>query len=112
MQNYLDEFTARGVRVVALSVDLPEVTRKHCQKQGYTYTFLSDPKAEVIRRYDLLHAGGGPSGDIARPAEFLIDPSGTIRWVKLTDDYRVRARPEAILKVIDELAAASPPPRQ
>ena len=112
MQKHLDEFTTRGVRVVALSVDLHEVTRKHCQKQGYTYTFLSDPKAEVIRRYDLLHADGGPNGDIARPAEFLIDPSGTIRWVNLTDDYRVRARPEEILKVIDELAIASPPTRQ
>jgi hypothetical protein len=41
------------------------------------------PKAEAIRRYDLLHGGAGPkSTNIARPAEFFIDPSGTIRWVK------------------------------
>lgn len=96
------------MRVVAISVDPPEVTRGHTRKQGYTYTFLSDPKAEVIRRYDLLHPNGSPEGkDIARPAEFLLDPSGTIRWANLTEDFHVRARPEQVLKAIDELGLAS-----
>lgn len=111
MQNHLEDFNRRGVRLVAISVDPPGVTHQHCQKQSYTYTFLSDPKAEVIRRYDLLHAGGGPNGDIARPAEFLIDPSGTVRWVNLTEDYRIRARPEEILRVLDELSGSPSSPR-
>lgn len=86
------------MRPVAISVDAPEVSRDLRQKAGYTYTFLSDPKAEVIRRYDLLHAGGGIHGqDIARPAEFLLDASGVVRWVNLTEDYRVRARPEQMI---------------
>jgi peroxiredoxin len=64
---------------------------------------LSDPKADVIRRYDLLHRGAGRKGtDIARPAEFLIDSSGTIRWVNLTENIAVRARPEQVLKTFDE----------
>ena len=103
-------FTSRGVRLVAVSVDSPEVTRNHAEKQGYDFTLLSDPKAEVIRRYDLLHAGAGPRGaDIARPAEFLIDPTGTVRWVNLTDDYRVRASAEQLLKALDEVGLAAPP---
>ena len=36
--------------------------------------------------------------DIARPAEFLIDSSGTVRWVNLTENYMVRARPEQVLE--------------
>ena len=88
-----------GVRPVAISVDTPERTRELCAKAGYTYTFLSDPNAGVIRRYDLLHRGAGPNGhDIARPAEYLLDASGTIRWQNLTEDYRVRARPEQIIE--------------
>jgi peroxiredoxin len=88
-----------GVRPVAISVDTPETTREFCAKAGYTYTFLSDPNAEVIRRYDLLHRGAGPNGhDIARPAEYLLDASGAIRWLNLTEDYRVRARPEQIIE--------------
>jgi len=107
-EQHLTELTARGVRVVAISVDPPEVTRQHCEKQGYTFTFLSDPNAEVIRRYDLLHPKAHRGQDIARPAEFLLDPSGTIRWENLTEDYRVRARPEQVLKAMDELGIGSP----
>jgi peroxiredoxin len=96
----LDKFHEVGIRPVAISVDTPEVTRDLCEKAGYTFTFLSDPKAEVIRRYDLVHAGAGINGqDIARPAEFLLDSSGTVRWVNLTENYWVRARPIHILEV-------------
>ncbi len=88
-----------GVRPVAISVDTPELSRKLSAKAGYTYTFLSDPKAETIRRYDILHRGAGQDGqDIARPAEYLLDASGTIRWLNLTEDIRVRARPEQIIE--------------
>jgi peroxiredoxin len=87
------------VRPVAISVDTPEESATLCKKAGYTYTFLSDPGAEVIRRYDVLHPGAGVDGkDIARPAEFLLDSAGVVRWMNLTEDIRVRARPEEILK--------------
>jgi peroxiredoxin len=103
-QQRLSDFDARGIRVVAVSVDTPEINRRQRQKLGCTFTFLSDSKAEVIRRYDLLHAGAGPKGaDIARPAEFLIDSTGTIRWVNLTENIAVRARPEQVLKTFDEM---------
>ena len=93
-----------GIRPVAISVDTPEVSRDLCQKAGYTFTFLSDPKAEAIRRYDLVHAGAGENGqDIARPAEFLLDSSGTVRWVNLTENLWVRARPEQIIEVAKTL---------
>ncbi len=96
------------MRVIGISVDPPEINREHCRKQGTTFTFLSDTGAEVIRRYDLLHAGAGPNGtDIARPAEFLIDASGTVRWMNLTESFAVRARPEQVLKAVDDLGIAS-----
>jgi peroxiredoxin len=105
-QQRLSEFDSRGLRVVAISVDPPEISKRHCQKMGFTYRFLSDPKAEAVRRYDLLHPGAGPRGaDISRPAEFLIDPTGTIRWVNLTENAAVRARPEQVLKAFDRGSA-------
>ena len=89
--------------MVAISVDTPEINRRQRQKLGYTYTFLSDPKAEAIQRYDVLHRGAGPNGtDIARPAEFLIDSSGIIRWVNLTENLAVRARPEQVLEAFKQ----------
>lgn len=89
---------------MAISVDSPAESKDLCRKAGYTYPFLSDPNAEVIRRYDVLHKGAGMNGrDIARPAEFLIDSAGTIRWINLTGDIRVRARPDEILQAAKSL---------
>ena len=83
---------------MAISVDEPSVSEDLRHKAGYTFTFLSDPEAAVIRRYDLLHTGGGPDGhDISRPAEFLVDHSGTVRWENFTEDIRVRARADQML---------------
>jgi peroxiredoxin len=94
----LESFNQAGIRPVAISVDSPGVSRDLMQKAGYTFTFLSDPNAEVIRRYDLVHAGAGENGrDIARPAEFLVDGTGTVRWLNLTENYWIRARPDDIL---------------
>lgn len=52
----------------------------------------------MIRRYELLHPGGGPDEtDISRPADFLIDRSGTVRWENFTEDIRVRPRAAELL---------------
>ena len=89
---------------MAISVDSPEVSRDLSKKAGYTFTILSDPNTEVIRRYDLLHVGGGPDGhDIARPAEFLVDSSRVVRWTNFTEDVRVRARAEEMLAAAKSL---------
>jgi peroxiredoxin len=83
---------------VAISVDAPEVSRNLVNKAGYTFPVLSDPNTEAIRSYHLLHKGGGPEGsDIARPAEFLVDSAGVVRWENFTEDLRVRARADEML---------------
>jgi len=69
--------------------------------RGYTFPFLWDPNADTIRQYGVLHPkGGGRAKTITRPAEFLVDATGTMN---LTDDIRVRARPESVLMAIDRL---------
>jgi peroxiredoxin len=103
-QHRIAEFDARGIRIVAISVDPPEINRRQIQKLGFRFPLLADTKAEVIRRYDLLHAGGGPKHtDISRPAEFLVDSNGTVRWVNLTESAVVRARPEQLLRAFDTI---------
>ena len=100
IQQNIEQLNAQGIRPVAISVDTPEASHNLAQQQGYTFPILSDPNVEAIRRYDLVHAGAGEGGhDISRPAEFLIDSSGTVRWVNLTENYWIRATPEKILEV-------------
>jgi peroxiredoxin len=98
IQKNLGQFSAVGIRPVAISVDTPDESRDLCRKAGYSFTFLSDSNLDTIRRYDLVHKGQGENGhDIGRPAEFLVDTSGTVRWRMLTENFWVRARPEQIL---------------
>ena len=83
-------------------MDTPEQSEHLRATAGYTFPILSDAQDEVIRRWDLVHPHGGVDGaDVARPAEFLIDASGKVRWVNLTADIRVRARPEQVLQAFD-----------
>ena len=106
----MSEFGKLGIRVVAVSVDPVEVNHMLGEKAGLTFPLLSDPEKKVIRTYDLLHIRGGPQGvDIARPAEFLIDRLGTVRWVNLTDDFRVRARGDEVLRAANTLGLGAHP---
>ena len=100
----MSELQAAGIRPVAISVDAPVVSRELSRNAGYTFPILSDPDTQAIRAYDLVHKGAGVDGhDIARPAEFIVDPSGTVRWVNMTESYWVRARPEQILAAAKSL---------
>lgn len=98
----LPEFNARKIRVVAISVDAPNVSQHLRQIAGYSFPILSDEKLSVIRQWDLLHSHAGIDGaDIARPAEFLLDSNRKVIWRSLTDDYLVRVWPEEVLKASD-----------
>ena len=88
-QKNLNKFNDAGIRIVGISVDDTEQTRKYMvQEAGYAFTFLSDPKLEAIGRYDLVHVKELASGrDIARPVEFLVDSSEAIRWRMVTENF-------------------------
>jgi peroxiredoxin len=71
------------VRILAISVD----DRAHArevweQVLARHFTVLSDPGAQVIRKYGILHAHGGraPNNDIALDTTLFIDQKGIERW--------------------------------
>ena len=107
-QKELPEFEKRGIRVVAISVDSPEINQPHRQKMGFTFPLLSDVGGVVIRKYDLLHAHAGPHHeDISRPAEFLVNREGVVQWRNLTEVLNVRPWPQHVLKAFDGTVGAS-----
>ena len=94
--------------MIAISVDSPADSENLRRSQGYTFPILSDAHEDVICRWDLVHVHGRRDGaDISRPAEFLIDSSGKVRWVNLTEDFVVRARPEEALAAFDAMNKSS-----
>jgi peroxiredoxin len=93
MQQRLKDFDDAGIQVAAISVDAPDESRVLAEAKGYSFTLLSDPDMKMITQYDLVD----PIDAVARPAEFLVDATGIVRWRNLTNSVYVRATPDQVL---------------
>jgi peroxiredoxin len=98
LQSRIHDIRSLDAEVLAISVDPPEDSREVVRALGLEFPVLSDTDGTVMDAFGVRHAGGGLSGDIARPALFILDRSGRVVWRDLTDNWRVRARPEPILE--------------
>jgi peroxiredoxin len=104
LQLHLDAFRRRDAALIAVVVDPVEKNAEVVARLGLGFPILADPDLTVVDRYDLRHVGGYPGGaDIARPATFVLDAAGIIRWRDLTENYRERPSPTAILAALDAL---------
>jgi peroxiredoxin len=102
LQARIDEFEAVGARIIAVSPDSEIQNAEVARNLGVTFPILSDSDLEATRALGLLHEGGAPPpsfSDIPRPAVFIVR-DGTIRWRALTDNWRVRVRPDALLEAL------------
>jgi peroxiredoxin Q/BCP len=96
-----NRFTAAGAEIIAISVDNQDKNRELSDKLKLPFAVLSDADHKVIDAYDLYN----PDGKIAKPAVFVIDKSGVVRWTFFDEDYRVRAMNDAILSELAKLNA-------
>lgn len=104
LQSRITEFEASGTRIVAVSPDSNDESAEVVRRLGLSYPILSDPDLDLTRALGLVHEAGGPGGqDIPRPATFIV-VDGRIVWRDLTDNWRVRPKPDEILEVIDGLS--------
>lgn len=98
LQENLDEFRRRDVKVLAVSVDHKYALRTYAEKRGYDFDLLADfwPHGEVAGRYGVLDTSDG----YARRASFFIDSTGILRsridaplgQARLFEDYRAALR--------------------
>jgi peroxiredoxin len=90
-----------GTELVAVSVDPVADNKRVTDQLGLEFPILADESRSVVTDYGVLHVGGGIGGrDIARPAILLIGPDGTVMWRYLTENWRVRIRPEKLIAVV------------
>ena len=68
------------MQVVAVVAQSSEAVRTYIEETGLPFNILIDQKREVLKAYGVWHAFGMFSWNIARPALFLIDRSGAIRY--------------------------------
>ena len=81
-------------------MDPVEQNAKVVQELQLSFPILADTERRVLGAYDLRHDGESPDGAIARPATFVIDRDGVVRWRDLTDSYRLRPSPDDVLAAV------------
>ena len=72
------------------------------------FSVLSDPGAQVIRRYGLLHAHGGGSEDIALDTSLLVDEKGVERWRQVSQTLPDLPKAAEVVARIRETFTAKP----
>lgn len=92
-------FKAEGTEIIAISVDKPEKNSELAKKLKVPFPVLSDPDHKVIDAYDLLNA----AEQIAKPAVFILDRKGIIRWSFLNEDYKIRPFNDALLAELKKI---------
>ena len=104
MQSRLEEIRALGAEVLALSADTPQENHKLAESAGLEFSLLSDQQGTALDAFGVRHASGSiDGGDIARPGIFIVGRDGNIVWRFLTDNWRVRVRPETIIRQLKAL---------
>jgi signal transduction histidine kinase len=92
-----------GVRVVAVSVDPPEVSARFKAGLAADFTFLSDARGELLSRLGLLHRRGYGGRDLSVPASVLVDRQGVIRWIFRPELGHLRMTPEDLFDALERI---------
>ena len=104
------EIEKRGYRVAALSYDSPAILQAFTARRQIAFTFLSDPKSEVIDLYKLRdpqYRPGSRAYGVPRPVIFILDRNGDIKAKLYEESFKVRPPVAAIISSLDELGKGS-----
>ena len=74
------EYLSLGVQVVAIVTQRSEKVRRFIEDTGLPFNILVDDSREVVKAYGVWHPVGFDAWNIARPALFLVDRQGIIRY--------------------------------
>ncbi len=97
------------MQVVAIVAQRSEVVRRYVEDRGLPFNILIDDGRGVIKAYGVWHPVGLDAWNIARPALFLIDRAGTIRYSFIGRNQEDFPSHEQILAELDKLPDASSP---
>jgi peroxiredoxin len=107
-KNDLPFFREVGARVVAISADPPEVTRRRFERFGlFGFPVISDLENRVAQAYQVFRgAQDGKTEDRLLHATFIIDRHATVQWVNV-GDAPFRSNP-ALLYILAKIEGRLP----
>ncbi|MCL5129300.1 peroxiredoxin-like family protein [Algibacter sp. L4_22] len=121
LQTELPSFKAEGANLLALTPELPDKSMTTKEKNKLEFEVLSDVGNKIAKAYGVvyrltkelaesyqtgfdLHAYNGDSSDeLPLAATYIINQKGVIVYAFLDAEYRNRAEPKDIIKVLKSL---------
>ena len=94
------------MQVVAIVAQSPEAVRRFIEETGLPFNILVDESRAVVKAYGVWHAIGLAAWNIARPALFLIDRSGAIRYSFVANRQQEFPSHAEIMKALDTMLTA------
>lgn len=92
-----------GGAVIAVSADSTKDSKKVVERYKIPFDIVSDEGAKVIKQYGLLFHEPMGRGEIALPANFLIDKNGKVAWRYISSHVQLRVDPAETMAEIEKL---------
>ena len=106
LEAHHDEFAKRHTRVVAVSVDGLDDSKK-TQQDFPQLTVVADHDHKLVDAIAVLHPGAGEHGeDVAVPTTILVDKYGVVRALFRPTNVASRLSASEVLATVDKKLAA------
>lgn len=118
-EDLLPTLNDRGLELIAISPQRPDKSLSTQEKEGLTFTVLSDPGNQIATALNVLTVHSADVQDVQRgfgfdvsefnqdgthsvpmPTVALIDPSRTIQWIDIRADYATRTEVAVIVSAL------------
>src|SRR5215472_14543778 len=97
-----DEFAKRHTRVVAVSVDGLDDSKRTKQDVPHLVV-VADTDHKLVDAVEVLHAGAGEHGeDVAAPTTILVDKQGVVRALFRPTNVASRLSAREVLAMVDK----------
>ena len=93
------------MQVAAIVAQRSEKVRRYHADRNLPFTILIDDSRDTVKAYGVWHRVGFDAWNIARPALFLIDRKGIIRYVFVADVQTEFPEHEEIVEELGKLGA-------
>jgi peroxiredoxin len=80
---------------------------KYLAEHPISFPFLLDEDRTVTKAYGIYHRLAHDAFNIARPATFVVDRNGVLRFVYVSSDQKERADVDSLLRAFNEAAELS-----
>ena len=101
--DHLPELEKRGARAAAVVAQRPASAARDLKDDPYPFPVLADAERTVVRQYGVYVRANFESVNIARPANFVIDAEGIVRFIHIASIQFEFASWTDILSTLDEL---------